>query len=151
MGIPVDARMDSEGVMKGLNRSVNKLGPGQYEHRIGSRSREGSAPSYTVPTALETPEALRARKKLAQSPGPGNYNITRYGDEMGKEKQKAMERAVRRSGRSCWAESQYSHIFACMKPRGSGLLPAVGSSLTESSGSLPVSASRTSPPSSPAA
>jgi hypothetical protein len=149
--IPTDTRVDEDGNMKGLYPKVHKLGPGQYESKIGVHSRQGAAQCWSIPKAAETPEAIRERKKFSQAPGPGNYKIDRYGDEFGKEKQKAMEKALRRSGRNCWAESQYSHIFACMKPRGSGLLPAVGSAQALGESASSPELTRSPAPSSPAA
>mmetsp|Transcript_119934 Transcript_119934/g.334579 ORF Transcript_119934/g.334579 Transcript_119934/m.334579 type:complete len:225 (-) Transcript_119934:204-878(-) len=124
--IPSDSRLAPDGVLKGISLRVSPLGPGQYQmHKLNTRSHEKSFPAYTIPSAKETAEAVRDRKKASDVPGPGVYEIQRYGDELGKEKQKAMERAVRR-GTNCWASAQYSHLFAAMKPRGGGgaqLLP----------------------------
>lgn len=118
--IPSDPRLSPEGVVKGLQTRSSALGPGQYSsHRLNLLSKEKSFAAYTIPSAKETAEAVRERKKASEVPGPGVYKIERYGDALGKEKQKAMERAVRR-GTDCWAAAQYSHLFTAMKPRGGG-------------------------------
>mmetsp|Transcript_2999 Transcript_2999/g.8084 ORF Transcript_2999/g.8084 Transcript_2999/m.8084 type:complete len:223 (-) Transcript_2999:239-907(-) len=117
--MPVDSRMTPQGIVKGLHMRRNHLGPGQYSsHRLSTLSSEKSFPSYTMPSAKETAEAVRDRKKASDVPGPGVYNIERYGDALGKEKTKAMERAVKR-GTNCWASATYSHLFTAMKPRSS--------------------------------
>lgn len=124
--IPTEARIAPDGSLKGMSPGpgCNPLGPGQYPlYRLGMCSKEVDPPSFTIPRAKETAEALRERKKRSDVPGPGVYEIPRYGDELGHEKQKAMERAVRR-GTRCWAAAEYSHIYHCMKPR-SGSLPAL--------------------------
>lgn len=115
--VPEDPRVTKEGVIKGLrNPSSNRLGPGHYEQvRMNVRSAEKALPMLRFPQAIESAEALRERKKKNTVPGPDRYQLKRDFDDSGKEKQKAMERAVRR-GTHCWAESQYSHIFTCMKP-----------------------------------
>jgi len=119
--MPVEPRMNTEGALKGIVQyRGSSVGPGHYSsHRLSIRSQEKSFPAYTIPSAKETAEAVRNRKKASDVPGPGVYNILRYGDDLAKEKQKAMERAVRR-GTNCWAAAQYSHLFSAMKPRSSG-------------------------------
>lgn len=118
--VPLDTRMSPSGIVKGLVLRTSHLGPGQYSSvRLNTRSQEKSFPAYTIPSAKETAESVRDRKKASDVPGPGVYNIVRYGDELGREKQKAMERAVKR-GTDCWAAAQYSQLFTAMKPRSSG-------------------------------
>eukprot|EP00928_Gymnodinium_smaydae_P075054 TRINITY_DN5806_c0_g1_i1.p1 TRINITY_DN5806_c0_g1~~TRINITY_DN5806_c0_g1_i1.p1 ORF type:complete len:237 (+),score=32.17 TRINITY_DN5806_c0_g1_i1:139-849(+) len=115
--IPTDERSMPDGTLKGIwTPKTNELGPGQYnQHLKFVRSKEKSLPVFTIPRSKETAEALRERKQKADVPGPGVYALTRSFDDSGREKTKAMERAVRR-GTGCWASAQYTHIFACMKP-----------------------------------
>lgn len=115
--VPEDPRMTPEGVIKGLRQGPrHDLGPGQYNMiKMNVRSAEKSLPPLTIPKAKETAEAVRDRKKKTDVPAPDRYKVKRDFDDSGKEKTKLMERAVRR-GTHCWAESQYSHIFVCMKP-----------------------------------
>mmetsp|Transcript_46665 Transcript_46665/g.117393 ORF Transcript_46665/g.117393 Transcript_46665/m.117393 type:complete len:220 (+) Transcript_46665:28-687(+) len=123
--MPTDSRLSPDGVLKGLTQpKANRLGPGQYEvTALGVRSSQKQGVVHRFPMAKETAEALRDRKKTSNNPGPGKYALPRYGDNLGTEKLKAMDRAVRR-GTGCWAAPQYSHIFTCMKPRGGHLAPA---------------------------
>mmetsp|Transcript_91810 Transcript_91810/g.286192 ORF Transcript_91810/g.286192 Transcript_91810/m.286192 type:complete len:227 (-) Transcript_91810:81-761(-) len=122
--MPAEARLSPEGIVKSLQLRTTSLGPGQYPaYRLNTRSSEKSFPAYSFPSAKETAEAVRSRKRASDVPGPGVYNVLRYGDELGKEKQKAMERAVKR-GTDCWAAAQYSHLFTAMKPRGGASAPA---------------------------
>lgn len=123
--IPTDSRISPDGVVKGLAQSpkANRLGPGHYEpDKLCIHSRQKQSAAYSIPKTLETAEALRERKKIANNPGAGHYAVARYGDDLGQEKTRLMDRAVRR-GTSCWAAPQYSHIFACMKPRREPLCP----------------------------
>eukprot|EP00931_Biecheleriopsis_adriatica_P073190 TRINITY_DN47529_c0_g1_i1.p1 TRINITY_DN47529_c0_g1~~TRINITY_DN47529_c0_g1_i1.p1 ORF type:complete len:229 (-),score=34.31 TRINITY_DN47529_c0_g1_i1:26-712(-) len=124
--IPTESRTAPDGTMKGISLSPNKaiqksLGPGQYPlHRIGTKSAEKEFITLTFPKAKETAEALRERKKTSDVPSPGAYNLKRYGDDLGQEKTKIIERAVKR-GTRCWASGQYSHIYQCMKPRSNSM------------------------------
>jgi len=117
--IPTDSRVAPDGTMKGLSKNPNKevtdsTGPGQYPlSRLGVESRQKEFHTYTIPTAKETAEALRERKKRSDVPGPGVYSLKRYGDDLGAEKTKIMERAVKK-GTRCWSSQQYSHIYQCM-------------------------------------
>mmetsp|Transcript_35533 Transcript_35533/g.101505 ORF Transcript_35533/g.101505 Transcript_35533/m.101505 type:complete len:225 (-) Transcript_35533:49-723(-) len=118
--IPCESRFSPDGALKGLALKTSPLGPGQYPLcKPNLRSQEQSPASFTFPCAKETAEAVRERKRASDVPGPGVYEVLRYGDELGHEKQRAMERAVRR-GTHCWASAQYRHLFSCMKPRSCG-------------------------------
>jgi hypothetical protein len=117
--IPHDARMNQDGTLKGIARKeCHSLGPGQYEmHRMGTRSREKSFTTHAIPKSKETQEALRERKRGNTAPGPGQYNIARYGEDLGQEKTRIMAKVLRKEGTQCWAANQYSHVYNCMKPR----------------------------------
>mmetsp|Transcript_46519 Transcript_46519/g.92456 ORF Transcript_46519/g.92456 Transcript_46519/m.92456 type:complete len:196 (+) Transcript_46519:103-690(+) len=115
--LAVEPRTTEDGTLKGIALKSQPLGPGQYPvSRLNLISKEKSCPAYTFPMAKETAEALRARKQGGASLGPGAYKIERYGDALGREKQRCTERALRH-GTVCKQSAQYSHLFACMKPR----------------------------------
>eukprot|EP00930_Biecheleria_cincta_P033944 TRINITY_DN23490_c0_g1_i1.p1 TRINITY_DN23490_c0_g1~~TRINITY_DN23490_c0_g1_i1.p1 ORF type:complete len:231 (+),score=32.32 TRINITY_DN23490_c0_g1_i1:124-816(+) len=134
---PTDSRVAPDGTMKGLSLNPNKeiidqLGPGQYPlTRLGVTTQQKEFVAYTIDKAKETAEALRDRKKRSDVPGPGVYSIKRYGDDLGQEKAKQMERAVKK-GMRCWAAPQYSHIYQCMKPRNNSM-PILPSAASQSS------------------
>ncbi|CAE8595755.1 unnamed protein product, partial [Polarella glacialis] len=88
--------------------------------RLGQRSAQKEFVAFTIPKTKETQEALRQRKMKNDVPGPGVYDMKRYGDDLGAEKTKTMERALRK-GTRCWASGQYSHIYQCMKPRSNSM------------------------------
>lgn len=114
-----------DGVLKGLSQTMNKkpnmLGPGQYNAiRVGSKYYKAVPPSYSIPAAKESADAVRERKRQGFSPGPGIYEVHDRFEEMGMERQKALRKLATRGKKSAkeedWAHQQYSHIFTCMKP-----------------------------------
>jgi len=119
--IPHEARMNSDGTLKGIaKKECHTLGPGQYEmHKMGTNSKEKSFTTHAIPKSKETQEAIRERKRNNNNPGPGQYNAPRYGDDLGKEKTRIMDKVLRKEGTQCWAANQYSHVYNCMKPRSS--------------------------------
>lgn len=129
--IPTESRTAPDGAMKGISPSPFKAlpdstGPGQYPLiRLGVQSHEKEFVTYTIPKAIESQEALRARKRTSDVPGPGVYSVKRYGDDLGLEKQKLIERAIKKGIRTT-PSAQYSHIYQCMKPRTNSMpvLPA---------------------------
>eukprot|EP00933_Yihiella_yeosuensis_P079357 TRINITY_DN9187_c0_g1_i1.p1 TRINITY_DN9187_c0_g1~~TRINITY_DN9187_c0_g1_i1.p1 ORF type:complete len:229 (-),score=41.11 TRINITY_DN9187_c0_g1_i1:402-1088(-) len=124
--IPTESRTAPDGTMKGMSLSPNKeipdsLGPGQYPmYRLGVKSEQKEFVTLTFPKSLETQEALRDRKKKSNVPGPGVYSLKRYGDDLGQEKTRIIERNIKK-GTRCWAQQQYSHIYQCMKPRSNSM------------------------------
>ncbi|CAJ1417838.1 unnamed protein product [Effrenium voratum] len=124
--MPRESRVAPDGAMKGISLGKPEDAPvvGQYEvPKFGVISTQKEFTSYYFNSAKESQEALRARKK-SNGPGPGNYELKRYGDDLGQEKTRIIERAVRK-GTRCWAAGQYSHIYQCMKPGRSNSLPAL--------------------------
>lgn len=130
----MDKRLDKHGMLKGISpeyqKKTNPLGPGQYRlHPVGDHhstlgdSRKSCEPAYTIYKAKETAEALRQRKMTADNPGAGTYEAPSHFDEVGRERQKAIDNLGKKQklARGCWASHQYSHIFNCMKPRGPGV------------------------------
>jgi len=130
---PRDSRVSPEGVLKGIARPKgNPGGPGQHEMiKMNVQSKQKRFSTNLFPKAKESQEALRERKRFADAPGPGAHDMVRsfetlpgrhkvltgFGHESGgDEKAKAMERAYKApNGRACLFETQYSHIFTCMK------------------------------------
>ena len=121
--IPRESRIAPDGAMKGisLGRPQEDAVVGQYSvPRLGLISNQKEFATFYFTSAKESQEALRERKKTSDVPGPGMYPVKRYGDDLGREKTKIIEKAVKK-GTRCWAAGQYSHIYQCMKPRSSSL------------------------------
>lgn len=125
--MPRETRVAPDGAMKGISLTPSRsqmcecASPGQYPvPRFGLRSKEKEFTTLYFPCAKESQEALRERKRKNDVPGPGIYTVKRYGDDLGREKTKIIERAVKK-GIRCWAAGQYSHIYQCMKPRSTSL------------------------------
>mmetsp|Transcript_68631 Transcript_68631/g.128021 ORF Transcript_68631/g.128021 Transcript_68631/m.128021 type:complete len:209 (-) Transcript_68631:113-739(-) len=115
-----ESRTTADGTLKGMacprsNAVRASLGPGYYDSHLVNRS---NSLMYTIPSAKESPEALRERKAYGHAIGPGAYLSHGEFDSNGIERQQALKRLARRRGQSCWASQQYSHIFGCMKPEG---------------------------------
>mmetsp|Transcript_62913 Transcript_62913/g.147615 ORF Transcript_62913/g.147615 Transcript_62913/m.147615 type:complete len:223 (+) Transcript_62913:53-721(+) len=125
--MPRETRVAPDGAMKGISLTPSRsmmmesACPGQYAlPRFGLKSSEKEFTTLYFPSAKESQEALRERKRKSDVPGPGVYTVKRYGDDLGREKTKIIERAVKK-GTRCWAAGQYSHIYQCMKPRSTSL------------------------------
>mmetsp|Transcript_48819 Transcript_48819/g.79251 ORF Transcript_48819/g.79251 Transcript_48819/m.79251 type:complete len:223 (-) Transcript_48819:139-807(-) len=113
-----DSRVDlPTGVMKGVirpaNNWINPLGPGQY-NRIDGTERHNrvmwpSSQAWTVPKG-ESAQSIREKKGTGISPGPGVYDLPSFFDDVGRQRQEAMEKS-RRRGHSCHWENQFGTIF----------------------------------------
>mmetsp|Transcript_53453 Transcript_53453/g.117216 ORF Transcript_53453/g.117216 Transcript_53453/m.117216 type:complete len:226 (-) Transcript_53453:21-698(-) len=114
-----DSRVGKEGALKGVlrpgNRWVNPLGPDHYGaekvdgiERAGRISRR-SSPAYSMMVG-ESQESVRDRKKNQGMPGPGVYEPPSRFDNIGRQRQSALEKLGRKS-RTCQWEGQFGCIF----------------------------------------
>merc|ERR1719456_1570804 len=118
--IGLDSRVTSDGVLKGIASSVpgnSGLGAGQYTLPEARRlvTHKNSSPTYIWNKSVESQEELRARNAGTDVPGPGTYR-TYSTIEMDEETKKFQEKAAKKI-ETTWAASQYSHMFAVMRPK----------------------------------
>lgn len=106
----VDERIAKDGCLKGISNFYGKrnpaMGPGYYnapslESRVNKRAKE-------------TQEAIRERKVLNLSPGPGTYTTPSKWDDMDREQSKVTKKLAKKAVAGSWVAQQYKQIFACM-------------------------------------
>jgi len=116
----VDERVAKDGCLKGISALYGKrnplMGPGYYnDPPLESRVNKRVSRKCTIPKAKETQEAIRERKVLNLSPGPGTYTRKSKWDEMDAEQAPKIKRLAKKAAGPNWAAPQFAQIFACMK------------------------------------
>jgi len=116
----MDERVAKDGCLKGISNFYGKrnplMGPGYYNTpELGSRVNKRVSTKYTIPKAKETQEAVRERKVLNLSPGPGTYTRASKWDDMDAEQAPKIKRLAKKAAGQNWAAQQYKQIFAAMK------------------------------------
>merc|ERR1719148_391883 len=97
----VDERIARDGCLKGISQFYQKkplpLGPGHYPvPPLETNVYKRVSTKYTIPKAVETQEAIRARKVANTSPGPGIYDSLSNFDLIDKERARTIERLAKR-------------------------------------------------------
>lgn len=131
----MEERAAKDGGLKGISnffgKTNPKIGPGYYNMpSMESRVNKRVSTKYSIPKAKESQEAIRERKMLNLTPGPGTYTRTSKWDELDREQSKLTKKLAKKAtsvpGKAAWVAHQYKQIFAVMKMSpGSASAPAL--------------------------